>query len=239
MKLYRYIAIDKNFDDIFNNKQLFFNHPSNFNDPFDCNIIFDTKASEEEIKQFILKNTDRRSYSQNSINEEIQKTINNRRRWKSIIENGKNKYLSKIGVCCFSKTNENPLLWAHYSTKHSGVCLVFEPSKDKTFFYKYSSVKYCFNYPIINFIHDENRYNELILTKSNDWIYEQEVRVIKNESGLYSFNQDCLEGLIFGCKCLKKDITRIKTLLINNKFNIQIQIAKLRQKSYGLDFVKI
>lgn len=38
--------------------------------------------------------------------------------------------LSRNIICCFSETNENAALWAHYADKNTGVVLGFEPLEE-------------------------------------------------------------------------------------------------------------
>src|SRR6266853_3861048 len=36
------------------------------------------------------------------------------------------EFSRRFGVLCFSRSWSNPLLWAHYSDKHKGICLGFD-----------------------------------------------------------------------------------------------------------------
>lgn len=45
--------------------------------------------------------------------------------FKQEIERLTNKFLKSSYVTCFSETNNNFLMWSHYSSKHSGICLEF------------------------------------------------------------------------------------------------------------------
>lgn len=240
MILYRYISINSRFDSIFTTRQLYFNNPSNFNDPFDCNYVLDTSATAAEKTTYITNSMNAQGgFTPADINAAVTKALNNHASWDQLVNGAKDRFLARIGVVCFSKTNENPLLWAHYTDKHQGVCLVFDTKKDTVFFDKVLEIKYRENYPRINFIRDRARFDELVLTKSNDWIYEQEVRAIKDNFGLQTFNKNCLVGIIFGCKTDINEVTRVKNLLTANGYNISTQKAILRQASYGLDFQDI
>ena len=240
MIIYKYTGISPNLDDSIVNRRLYFNKPQNFNDPFDCNFILETNCSAHEKTNYITTNMAGQGFTQDQIDAAVNKALNNHSSWDQLINDGKDRFLGRIGVCCFSKTDENPLLWAHYSEKHKGVCLVFDTSKDTVFFDRVFSVKYRSNYPKINFITNRSRFDELVLTKSIDWIYEQEVRVMKDVgANLYTFNADALVGVIFGCKTGIAEVSRIKTLLTANGYNISTQKAILRQGSFGLDFQNI
>ena len=240
MIIYKYTGISDNLDDSLVNGRLFFNNPQNFNDPFDCNFLLETHCSAQEKTEYIMNSMNGQGFSQEQIDEAVNKVLNNPNSWDNLINDAKERFLNRIGVCCFSKTNENPLLWAHYSDKHKGVCLVFDTSRSPDFFSRTYSIKYRSNYPRINFIQDRSRFDELILTKSIDWIYEQEVRVMKDTGGqLYDFDKTSLVGIIFGSKTGIGEITRIKALLVANGYNTFTQKASLRQASFGLDFQDI
>jgi hypothetical protein len=240
MILYKYSGIDKYLDDTIINNQLFFNKPPNFNDPFDCNYLIDTNCSAQEKTDYITSQMTAQNFQTSEIDKAVNLAINDDNYWKSLITQGAKRYLDHIGVCCFSKTNENPLLWAHYSIKHTGICLIFDTDKDKSLFDKTYSVKYRSNYPKINFIKNRNRFDELVLTKSIDWIYEQEVRAMKDTGAqLYKFNKSSFIGVIFGCKSASSEITRIKSLLDSNGYSYKSEKASLRQGSFGLDFNSI
>lgn len=240
MILYKYTGISTNLDDSLVHHRLYFNNPQNFNDPFDCNFILETDCSATEKTNYITSSMNGQGFSQDQIDAAVNKALNNPSSWDQLINDGKDRFLSRIGVCCFSKTDENPLLWAHYSDKHKGVCLVFDTTKDTAFFDRVYSVKYRSNYPRINFIKDRSRFDELVLTKSIDWIYEQEVRVMKDIGAqLYDFNPNSLIGVIFGCKTGIAEINRIKALLTANGYNLFTKKATLRQGSFGIDFQDI
>lgn len=240
MILYRYISIDEHFDNIITKREVYFNNPSKFNDPFDCNYILDTTSTVEEKTNFITMLIENIPvFVPGDINTLFTKIINNPDLFDRKVNISKDKSLARLGVLCFSKTNENPLLWAHYSDKHRGVCLIYDTQKDKILFDRTMEIMYRANYPKINFIKERARFDELVLTKSNDWIYEQEVRAIKTNFGIQNFHKDSLIGIIFGCKTDPNEIKRIKDLLTANNFNITTQKAMLRKASYGLDFVDI
>lgn len=240
MIIYKYTNINDNLVDTLVNNRLYFNSPKNFNDPFDCNFILETDCTAEEKTDYIVSNMTSQGFSSPDIDDAVNKALNNPGSWDQLINQSKDRFLSNIGVCCFSKTNENPLLWAHYSDKHKGICLIFDTSLDKRFFCNIFSIKYRSNYPRINFMKHRSRFDELILTKSIDWIYEQEVRVTKETGNqLYDFDKSALIGVIFGCKTGIAEVSRIKGILATSGYILTTEKATLRQGSFGFDFQTI
>lgn len=49
------------------------------------------------------------------------------------IERLTQKFLQKSAVSCFSETNDDFLMWSHYSSRHSGICLEFELNEKNKF----------------------------------------------------------------------------------------------------------
>jgi len=241
MILHKYTTFSPYFDRVITHQELFFNRPSLFNDPFDCNYILDTTSNAIEKTDYITRTMQAQGgFTPQDINDAVTKALNNHASFDHLINEAKDRFMARIGVLCFSKTNESPLLWSHYTDKHKGACFVFDTLKDPTFFARTFEIKYRANYPKINFIKDRARFDELVLTKSNDWLYEQEVRTIKDNNGVHAFaNKDCLVGVIFGCKTDINEIIRIKALLTANGYNIPTTKASLRQGSYGMGFDNI
>ena len=63
------------------------------------------------------------------INESIEKTetdiIFDSSKFQTELERITTKFLKNSYVTCFSKTNNDFLMWSHYASKHSGICLEF------------------------------------------------------------------------------------------------------------------
>jgi Protein of unknown function (DUF2971) len=89
------------------------------------------------------------------------------------------------GVLCFSADWNDPVIWAHYSEKHFGICLGFEipeitgdPQSDCDY------VKYVDNPHYFNFQHYEELAEQdstqivrkILFTKYKHWLYEHEIR---------------------------------------------------------------
>ena len=111
-------------------------------------------------------------------------------------------------VTCFGLDNKSVLMWSHYGEKHEGACFEYEvPDNDA-----YKEIKYNKRLPIFklaklmevilghDFVNEKVDTNndlysfalEPLLTKSNDWKYEKEVRCVfsKNESDERIFTKD-------------------------------------------------
>ena len=94
----------------------------------------------------------------------------------------------EIGILSLSKNWDNPLMWAHYSDSHKGFILGFDSTHQ--FFNDYLSKDEKESKYLKDVIYADERVKipskldepklmfEAFLTKSTDWQYEQEVRLL-------------------------------------------------------------
>jgi hypothetical protein len=116
------------------------------------------------------------------------------------------------GMICFGKDWGNPVMWAHYAEKHSGVCLGFaiEPSVLSKVDYTDTKIDVEIGVHLPKGGLSIDLLNRVLLTKSTSWEYEQEWRVLSQlkmpdpSNGLYytDFGQQVeLRAVILGCRC--------------------------------------
>jgi len=239
--IFKYIKIDKCFYDSLLNAQLWFADPTTFNDPFDCQIDDQTNWNEDSIKQYF-----------NDWNLQKKENIDP---GDLIIQNHKqpgsfSNYFNRefknifktIGVSCFAKTPDNPLMWAHYADSHRSVCLKFDITLDPDFFQLTCKMNYSTEYPYIDYQKDKNLvFIKAIQTKSCIWSYENEIRVIKlSKPGLYNFERSSLKAIIFGYNTTDDDILKIRTLAKDSKYiGLTYQKVRLMPNSYEIEIVDI
>ena len=230
--LYKY-RVDSVFSEkIFTEQTLWFSHPDEFNDPFDCwaNIqSFDKKRLTAILIQ--------RNYEENKIRR-LKQGINNYT--ESDFKRHIDSVMNQIGVCCFSMTSKSILMWSHYAHYHQGFCLVFDVLNDPDFFTVARPVNYIDTMPEFYFPLDIDEIVErVILPKSTEWEYEQEIRIIKLQSDIesngnqvFKFNPNALRKIIFGCKAHKTTIQKYKDLCKKNGFK-HVIFSQMQQKKDG------
>jgi hypothetical protein len=167
-----------------------------------------------------------------------------------------------IGIFCLSKNPESLLMWSHYGNSHKGVLIEFDDNhsffhqkefetenKDLDSLYgRVFPVLYRRNRPNIEFL--EKDLSEIIFTKSIDWSYEEEHRmimplkkanqIIKKNIFLFEVPSDAIKAIYFGVKFDKDKITPIiqsvkeynantiffQAILHNQKYDIEYEIIK-------------
>ena len=226
--LYKYREVGEYTEKILTDHTLWFNHPQNFNDPFDCwaNI---QEIDSDAFEKFVTENNHSKYYA------DIKKRISSITTDK--LKEDIDRALNDIGVCCFSKTEKSILMWSHYSKYHEGICLEFDILKDPSFFISAIPVNYVDTLPAYDHFKERDQVIEkLIQPKAKEWIYEEEVRVIKtaqdisqNSSQAFKFKPNALRKVIFGCKASEDTIAKYKELCQQNGLK-HVEFSKMYQK---------
>jgi len=234
--IYRMMKINQYLFDTLNNNEIWFSAPKDFNDPFDCDININIEGTkQEEIQEYFQK------YLLNTIPYDKRLTLENKKItipvFERLINDAAKRIINRKGIACFLSNKDNILMWSHYADSHKGVCLTYSIKDDLDFFSPMKSVKYAKDYPQYNYLKQQNDFVEyMFFTKSKDWEYEGEVRVLKSKSGNYKFKKTALKELIFGCRTSKKDINKIAKIIEKIYPETKIKIAKKKKSSFGLDF---
>jgi len=147
------------------------------------------------------------------------------------IQKKADEYLTSVRVTCFSRNPTNNLMWAHYSDNHRGVCYAFDFASQKPPFLKeetnWGGVIYSSYIPEIKIYQDQTTegmfptlLNDVILTKSHDWSYEEEIRFYDiSSSGSIQYKPESLKAIILGRRVSDADRKNIKKWV--NEFNIK------------------
>lgn len=236
--LFKYTPINKLTIENLINNQLYFNNPASFNDPFDCSI-FEYKFSDKLILSRInqLENTEITDIKTIPL-EKIEHMSSSIHRATKKLED---YHLKDLGCSCFSESHENILMWSHYSNNHMGICIKFN-TLAKLFDDVYK-VKYSNNFPKIDLDkwrinEDINEYINLVRTKSIDWEYEQEHRIINTHPNkLLKYDSDSIEEIYFGIKTSNEDIKLIQHILKHT--NIKFYKASKDTSQYKIKFENI
>ncbi|WP_454598149.1 DUF2971 domain-containing protein [Qipengyuania sp. SM2507] len=80
----------------------------------------------------------------------------------------------RFGVLCFSDSWRSSLLWSHYGDKHHGLCLGFDLPDEKAVKVRYRKSRLAVAEDEL----DEANAMQFLSTKSGEWEYERETRVL-------------------------------------------------------------
>lgn len=248
---YKYLPMNKSSLKIISEGTMKFSSPSEFNDPFDCAPDYDVKTNLE----YVSNNKDLFKIAGKKLGLSPAQRIQNKAKMLKRVERATSKedygseIAEKTGICCLSRDALNLLMWAHYAKNHTGFvvefCIPLTASgtiqEAEDFILKWLlplKVDYTKDKPVIN-LNDSKDVNmqKQFLTKSIDWEYEQEERVIDymRGSGTHSFDhKEILKSVIAGIKMDDKKYGELQSIVENMNKQLQTDVQVYRAiKSTG------
>ncbi|MEA2163750.1 MAG: hypothetical protein QOK37_1877 [Thermoanaerobaculia bacterium] len=126
----------------------------------------------------------------------------------------------RLGLLCFSRRWDNPVLWSHYAEKHTGLCLGFEIAEEVIAPVMYAKRRFKLQPDPLKATGapDEESVKKLMFTKYSHWRYESELRTFgrldqrDSDTGLFfaTFNEHMrLASVIVGALSMvsRDDVT--------------------------------
>ena len=211
-------------DAVLTNSCIRFTQPAVLNDPFETLPAFTDfrKTLKESLPEF--SQLQREAFNAFGTNEED--VVNNV--LDGLCDNAAKLFSEYLGILSLSRCRDNILMWSHYADSHQGFVIGFDSEND---FFAPSKVKgidglhdviYSQKRSVLPFDglvsckpSEMREWNERILfTKSEDWAYEQEMRILALLEGadhkktvenswdicLYSFTPQAVKEIIVGCR---------------------------------------
>lgn len=90
-------------------------------------------------------------------------------------------WLSQIGILFLTESNDDLLMWSHYASNHTGVCIGLDSDKEP--FDSAQTVEYTADRLLttanVAALSDEELVRQILFRKSRQWAYEREWRVVK------------------------------------------------------------
>jgi hypothetical protein len=231
--VYKFHKINFHLDELLINKELWFSHQNDLNDPYDCKYSLSDacqlslvkKSSEKLLKAIQNKTPAFQGLTPETFFEFIKPTVNSN----EFIAGIYNEMFGKLmgwRVCCFTTDPLNELMWAHYADNNKGVCLEFTVSNDQVLFEKLFPVEYNDTFPEINSM---DELPEALLRKRKAWSNEAEWRLLAMFNSHQSFNKEALTSIYFGCYVPIATIDVIKQKMIKSGYsNVKFKQLEFR-----------
>jgi hypothetical protein len=94
-----------------------------------------------------------------------------------------------VCICSLSSSWDSNLMWAHYAQSYQGVCIGFELDESEfevigidNVNYQDSKIALPMNFIELDEVERQKYYKEVSYTKSKEWEYEKEVRILSDIS---------------------------------------------------------
>lgn len=238
MSLYKYNPENSNTLDALRKSQLYFSDPSNFNDPFDAKpeLIEVDFQSDDDVRSIIQRLQDK--FDDNLKRDVQNMDISNlktllKQKYDSLLKS----QFNDIGVCCFSKTLTNNVMWYYYAQEHQGFALEFDPVITEG---KDINISYTTDFPKVNALEIGLRkepvmLNAIFRNKSPEWAHEQEVRLLtEGKSIRRTFKPEYLLNIYLGRNSSEELKTKIQTIQKSKYPHAIIYKMKLVQNTFAL-----
>lgn len=163
--------------------------------------------------------------------------------------------LQTVLVLCLTETPSNILMWSHYANCHTGVALQFA-TLDASSWGAAKPVVYRQRMPLL-FDHDrllkfltgrtdlskDHFLHDSIYTKSIDWSYEREWRVVWHGQKRIDyedtkFNPAELSGLYLGCRTNPDEAAELIELAKKLNSKVEILRGKKSNRTFAMEFEK-
>jgi hypothetical protein len=226
--------------DIIINDRMRWQSPTAFNDPFDCAPRFDTDVSDAAFRSW-LKDAQKRAGVSMPRTDRRAAIAKKTKSKSDFIRKLETTFVEKLGessVTCFSLAENQPLMWAHYADSHSGVMFEFEePLGDINFCGL--NVTYVDQRPLVDptaFLAGNDEIKKAIFTKSVDWTYEKEVRMVeyRRPPGPRSFSAAYLKSITLGLRISAADRQSIIDAVGRRRTSIPVLQAVLDNATYRI-----
>ena len=198
---------------IITDNELYLSSADQFNDPFDSALPFRYKESDlthDNLFKRLFENSKKiwPSYSDGQLKKICNKRIDsgvfeNGKYWKENRDDFHESVNSSLGIFSLSAVNDNILMWSHYSDSHRGFCIGLDYDKLFELSGGLGNVIYDDVFPEIGLFDTSTEgFLRLFITKSTDWNYEKEYRIllVNEAKKILNFSNDCVKQIIFGCK---------------------------------------
>lgn len=189
------------------NGSLKFARALSFNDPFEFKFVSHAPTSRDQFDSWHA--THEPHHTAEELSNAWESFSDLAADWNTRLE-PRRKILEQFYVLCLAQRWESHLMWGHYSTSHHGFSIRYKPEIIETLkaFPKYvgdGAVAYSDKVPDFHWFTapPSELIGPILFTKSNEWQYEAEHRVILSddakEPALYpSIDPALISGVIFG-----------------------------------------
>jgi hypothetical protein len=245
--LFKYRPLGQTKDDlarleqIIAGRQIWWSSPRQFNDPFDCATPMAFPRGDD------LKRVARRLIRENNplvprherriMVKQIERSLNEK--FEDDFTSDMQDMMAESSIYSLALKPDNLLMWSHYGNSHQGVCLGFNVDKLLDSFQLIGRVLYSEERPVVRvgLEEPEELLKKMTLTKSSEWKYEQEWRLIgyKEPSRLRDIPQDCLNIVILGANISQDNSAHIAHLINQSDHPIAMYSAERDKRFFRIN----
>jgi hypothetical protein len=251
-RLFHYQRFDEgHLASLLDDGKLKFSRPDGFNDPWDCRVHYQVPTDPEAVTIVIEHwkklhrehhpeiSEARRALMAFEFKSDPSKMTGGLANTENILYN---TLCNQYRIYCLSERPDVSLMWGHYAGSHTGICLEFDARCAP--FAEVKQVKYVSAYPAFDVV--TGAY-EALVTKSEDWCYEAEWRLlaeervfarsprtIKTDNNFLTIPSRALKSVTIGCLAEKSTRQQIENLIKTKAESVLLRQATLARDKYEL-----
>ena len=259
-RLYNYQPRLDYLEDILRENHIHCSSSKNFNDPWDCKPCFDPSSLEDPKQRDQWRAYFEQLHADCPPNERAENVRDLGPDWwrnptqlEKVIEgmgpsvwglNAKN-----YRIFCLTTKPTSLLMWAHYADKHRGLCLEFDATAEKIWGARRVVYADRFLSTSAETIANSEKLVELsLLTKSTEWAYEEEYRVLgrdgkvdpcfslATDGDFLRLPQGAITAVIAGSA---SDLDAVRSIIKRVKVAMPLKHAKRLPNEYRLEIVEV
>ncbi len=261
MIVYKYLHPDRL--DVLSNGRIRFTQPAVLNDPFETLPAF-TAFRDTQQKEIALDFSHKIEIF-DALGIKTDELLNHL--FDSVYDKVAELFSPHFGILSLSRRRDNILMWSHYADSHRGFVIGFDSENE---FFAPSNgkandglrdVKYSNKRPILpadglNLLNTDgmNMWNEhIFFTKSEDWAYEQEMRILASPSAadhkipvdngwdirLYSFDSHAVKEIIVGCRASVETQTKLMQIWRTQYQDAEMLTSTISPTDFSIEIKQI
>lgn len=255
--IYKYRCWDDKHDEHkrwLSSPEIYFANPIDFNDPFDCTVKYDWSLIRDEYLRSRIEDVlkqQRPGIDTDELQSKVDYRMTQKEKLKPVTRKTRVEQVEDIGICSFGGVPDSILMWSHYASSHSGICIeydvralmshIFERyEEDNDILIDLYGVRYEKDYPRRSPEHlSDKDYTATFLTrKFADWSYEQEYRLVwdgRSKRPL-SISRAAISKIYLGCEMDDSAVRDVVNTVKSFGLKAQVLKASRRSLSFSLDF---
>lgn len=238
--------------------QVWFTQADDVNDPFDCAPGFTMAAPTPAFIRYVerLFRDKGHGADRQRLKARLREIQRNPKAWQqpgefyAAMRRATRTTVNRAGFLSLSAKRDDILMWAHYASSHTGICLRFKATEGSFPFRAAQRVTYAADRPVLNPVFDDAdaTMTKTFLMKADVWAYEEEWRVMKHPGspvsdfegrGLVTYDPDALDGIIFGCRATPADIAEVRRWVAGRKQPVELLRAAPDADRFKLDVLPL
>lgn len=234
-------------------RSLYLAPPELFNDPFDCRPVFawESMNLDELMRDMIHVHAEDLSDGTTNSYREQQEILRSQlpgdpNDLPAHVEENIARHMNSVGIHCLASEKDNILMWSHYGDNHRGLVIEYDTAQLWKCVMSEGAVlervRYEKDRPQLILSPGGEWVMHMIFTKSEDWAYENEYRIVHKSGSRTKINlpQSAITGIYLGSKFPSMEgLVEIMESMRAAKLNCPIHYGHIDNHKFVVTFEQV